>query len=257
MRNLLYQNQDKIKFVYNFHAFGPMYIWPYNGQLNNELAQTNPDAQKIFNEIWDNGKFPASTLKGNAIKTVGYTADGEANDWITKTFNIPSVSPELGNDNLLSADFFLPFKFVAREVLRDNHPWIKHTIDKLTGELTIPTKADSVEKLANGNYLVSFTVQNTGLSDWNLADEKIPFFVDRVAHNDYRTLGMYELPNLKARETKQISIELKHDDIWDQNGNSAVSISSRFHPAGEVTEKRLTIEKPQTKSTPFVLTFLL
>ena len=44
MRNMLYKYQDTIKFVYNFHAYGPMYIWPYNGENVNELAESNPVA---------------------------------------------------------------------------------------------------------------------------------------------------------------------------------------------------------------------
>lgn len=80
-----------------------MYIWPYNGELDNELSRSNPEAQKIFNEIGHSGLFPQNVLMGNAIKTVGYKADGEANDYILKTFDIPSVSPELGNDNIFSS----------------------------------------------------------------------------------------------------------------------------------------------------------
>lgn len=53
MRSMLLKYQDEIKFVYNFHAFGPMFIWPYNGEIENELEKSNPEAQKIFNEIWD------------------------------------------------------------------------------------------------------------------------------------------------------------------------------------------------------------
>ena len=110
-----------------------MWVWPYNGEDNNELAKSNPVAQKVFNEIWEDGKFPTSTLKGNAIKTVGYLANGEANDYIMKAFNIPSVSPELANDNFFSGSFFLPYDFVVREVLRDNMPWVKTTFQKLGG----------------------------------------------------------------------------------------------------------------------------
>jgi len=84
MRSMLYKYQDTIKMVYNFHAFGPMYVWPYNGQLDNQLEEENPDAQAIFNEIWDGASFPSTTLRGNAIKTVGYKADGECNDYIMK-----------------------------------------------------------------------------------------------------------------------------------------------------------------------------
>jgi len=137
MRNLLNKYSNTIKFVYNFHAYGPMYIWPYNGEIDNELEVSNPEAQKIFNEIWDGAKFPETTLKGNAIKTVGYTADGECNDYIMKQYNIPSVSPELANDDFFSMGFFIEYDFVARGVLRDNYPWILHTFKKLAGEMQV------------------------------------------------------------------------------------------------------------------------
>ena len=54
-----------------------------------------------------------------------------------KAFNIPSVSPELANDNFFSGSFFLPYNFVVREVLRDNMPWINTTFKKLGGEAKI------------------------------------------------------------------------------------------------------------------------
>lgn len=101
-----------------------MYIWPYNGLKENQLHEMNPDAEQIFNEIWDEAEFPSNTLKGNAITTVGYISNGEANDWILKEFNIPSVSPELANDDFYSTDFFLPYDFVTKSVLKDNLPWV-------------------------------------------------------------------------------------------------------------------------------------
>ena len=177
MRSMLNKYKDTIKFVYNFHAFGPMYIWPYNGEVENELAINNPEAQKIFNEIWDApaAKFPASTLRGNAIKTVGYLADGEANDYIMKQFNIPSVSPELGNDNVFSGEFFLQYEFVSREVLRDNHPWIQYTIDKLGGEISLSNKNQTMPAVEGDNYKFSYTVTNTGLQDWNSIGDLIQY----------------------------------------------------------------------------------
>lgn len=156
MRNLLMKNQDTIKFVYNFHSYGPMWVWPYNGELKNELAESNPLAQQIFNEIWEEAKFPSSTLHGNAIQTVGYTANGEANDYIMKAFDIPSVTPELGNDNFLSGDFFIAYPFVVREVLRDNEPWVTHTFKKLSGEVDI-------SNLNINGIIFTFDMVNTGL----------------------------------------------------------------------------------------------
>jgi hypothetical protein len=164
MRNLLFKYQDTIKFMYNFHAYGPMWVWPYNGEKQNELAESNPVAQQVFNEIWDEAKFPSSTLHGNAMQTVGYLANGEANDYIMKAFNIPSVSPELANDNFFSGEFFLQYDFVAREVLRDNEPWILHTFKKLAGETKI-------QNINIANNVFSFDMVNIGLQDWNMFTE--------------------------------------------------------------------------------------
>lgn len=195
MRDLVANNKDDIKFVYNFHAFGPMYIWPYNGELDNELSKSNPEAQKIFNEIGGRRElFPDNVLEGNAMATVGYKADGEANDFILKAFDIPSVSPELGNDNIFSGSFFLPYDFVSREVLRDNHPWIKYTIEKLGGEISIDDK--TVKTTHDGdNTTFTFNVRNSGLQDWNMFDEGAMM---TVSIGD--KTKMVRLPNLKARE---------------------------------------------------------
>ena len=72
-----------------------------------------------------------------------------------KAFNIPSVSPELANDNFFSGSFFLPYNFVVREVLRDNMPWISHTFKKLGGEV-------KVENAAVNGDVVSWDMTNIG-----------------------------------------------------------------------------------------------
>jgi hypothetical protein len=165
IRDMLKKYNDTIKFAYNFHAYGPMYVWPYNSEPANELARTNPLAQQIFNEIWDGGKFPDSTIKGNAISTVGYLASGEANDYILHEFGIPSVSPELANDDYFSNTFFTPYAFVSRSIMRDNHPWIYHTFKKLAGEITVNKDKNATYEIDPvHNYLsLNFTVQNIGL----------------------------------------------------------------------------------------------
>ena len=101
---------------------------------------------------------------------MGYLADGEANDYIMKQFNIPSVSPELGNDNIFSGEFFLPYAFVSREVLRDNHPWIKYTINKLSGEITVSNKNQSMPTIEGNNYKFAYKVRNSGLQDMQDTD---------------------------------------------------------------------------------------
>mmetsp|Transcript_9679 Transcript_9679/g.14728 ORF Transcript_9679/g.14728 Transcript_9679/m.14728 type:complete len:288 (-) Transcript_9679:301-1164(-) len=205
IRALLTSLQDEIKFVYNFHSYGPMYIWPYNGESNNTLNEVNPDAALIFNEIWDEAVFPASTLRGNAIKTVGYISNGEGNDWIMKTFNIPSVSPELASDDYFSTDFFLPYDFVTRGVLKVNYPWVKHTFKKLAGEIEVDPLKNSTFSISGGrNITLSLNIKNTGLQDWNMDDENRTVIVlDSAAQN---MLAMAPLPNIPARNSTHMNI---------------------------------------------------
>ena len=196
MRDMLYKYQEDIKFVYNFHAFGPMYVWPYNGQLENQLAIDNPQAQRIFNEIWDEATFPSTTLKGNAIDTVGYQATGECNDYIMKQFNIPSVSPELANDDFFSNDFFLKYDYVVRNVLKDNYPWIKHTFKKHAGEIDINYGGKAQYTRKDGILTIELDVKNIGLQGWNLRQEH---FKIHVFDKHGKDVGFVPLPDLAER----------------------------------------------------------
>lgn len=38
LRDLIRKNKSLIKFVYNFHSYGPMFVWPYNAEMDNALA---------------------------------------------------------------------------------------------------------------------------------------------------------------------------------------------------------------------------
>ena len=43
MRDWLTAHKNEIKFVYNFHSWGNMYITPYNSEVPNNLAEENPE----------------------------------------------------------------------------------------------------------------------------------------------------------------------------------------------------------------------
>jgi len=79
-----------------------------------------------------------------------------------KQFGIPSVSPELGNDDFFSNDFFLKYDVTVRGVLRDNHPWIYHTFKKMAGELQV----DPTVNATRSGSTYSFHLKNIGLQDW-------------------------------------------------------------------------------------------
>lgn len=48
IRDFLVSHQNEIKFVYNFHAYANMWLWPYNGQSQNNIARVSPDAFSVF-----------------------------------------------------------------------------------------------------------------------------------------------------------------------------------------------------------------
>ena len=118
-----------------------------------------------------------------------------------KAFNIPSISPELANDNYFSGEFFIQYDFVVREVLRDNEPWIMHTFKKLGGEVDISNVN------LNGNKL-SFDMVNTGLQDWNMATENLAIEVTSPTNQDVATA--INLPNFAVRQGKRLEITLEN-----------------------------------------------
>jgi len=70
IRDFLISHKDEVKFVYNFHAYGNMYLWPYNGKSPNNLDKKNPDVLKVFTEIWNESDYPMGTLHGNAFEAL-------------------------------------------------------------------------------------------------------------------------------------------------------------------------------------------
>lgn len=51
--------------------------------------------------------MPNHAIIGNGATTIGYTANGEASDWMLGRKSIYSFSPELGTDNIKTNEFFI------------------------------------------------------------------------------------------------------------------------------------------------------
>lgn len=79
-------------------------------------------------------------------------------------YNIPSVSPELGNDDLFSHSFFLESDYIVKSVLKDNYPWIYHTFKKIAGEIKVNPFKNATFSFNNQNEITfRFDIQNIGL----------------------------------------------------------------------------------------------
>ena len=58
MRDFLISHKSEIKFVSNFHSFGNMWIYPFNGKSDNPIEATNPTAFAVLEEIANDAPFP-------------------------------------------------------------------------------------------------------------------------------------------------------------------------------------------------------
>lgn len=114
VRDFLIQ-QDKVKFAINFHAYGNLMIQPFNADDASNANLDMPEyihAKAFYEELSASGKIPAGNQKGNGQQTIGYTANGEASDYMLGDRKVIALSPELGIQNTHSNHFTIRSKHV-------------------------------------------------------------------------------------------------------------------------------------------------
>ena len=67
---------------------------------------------------------PLGYVLGNGASTIGYTANGEASDWMLGERGIYALSPELGTKSHASEKFFIKNEKVLRQIVSQNYGWI-------------------------------------------------------------------------------------------------------------------------------------
>lgn len=87
-----------IKIALNFHAYGNLFIFPFNfdNRENSLLVNNFTNASRFYNSIIKNAKLPPGNLAGNGAQSIQYTANGEASDYMLAAHGIFAMSPELG-----------------------------------------------------------------------------------------------------------------------------------------------------------------
>ena len=107
MRDFLYAHPN-VKIALNFHAWGPLFITPYNWDKKQGNHELPARAKQFYDEVH---KYHTGALKGylagNGMQTIGYNANGEASDWMLHELGILAMSPELGIDDRRTEDFFI------------------------------------------------------------------------------------------------------------------------------------------------------
>ena len=117
MRDFIFKHVKDIKFVYNFHAHGNMFVTPFNAIAGSIIKDAFPRQFKLFEEIVAEGHPAVGMRTGTAHDLLGYISPGEASDWILAATGIPAISPELGTIDKASGAFRLPTPELVIDVL--------------------------------------------------------------------------------------------------------------------------------------------
>jgi len=68
--------------------------------------------------------MPVGYVEGNGSTTIGYTANGEASDWMLHELGIYAMSPELGIGIWEAKTFFIKEFQALTAVIVGNSQWI-------------------------------------------------------------------------------------------------------------------------------------
>lgn len=137
VRDLIGNKSKEVKVVYNFHAYGNMFLHPFSSDdsQNSKLVTEFPEQARIYREIWEDNGLPHGNRKGNGERVIDYQADGDASDWILDAHGIVSADPELGTLDYGSYDFFIFERPILLDILNQNVDWVLNTFKKLGPQL--------------------------------------------------------------------------------------------------------------------------
>jgi len=74
-------------------------MWPFNGRNPNDIETRAPGVLSIVQDVVNNAVFPPNLKTGNSWEVIEEKVGGDADDYITDTFKIPSVTSEIGFAN--------------------------------------------------------------------------------------------------------------------------------------------------------------
>lgn len=165
MRDFIFSNVEQIKFVYNFHAYGNMFVTPFNSLADNILTEAYPRADALFKELLHESYTPDGLKVGTANDLLGYTSPGEASDWIMAATGIPAISPELGTSDPASNGFRLDDVDVVIDVMDQGYPIIEKTMEKLRAKLEFKQIGKVEVNPETSEFRFQVEIKNVGLTD--------------------------------------------------------------------------------------------
>ena len=103
------------------------------------------EAQNFYDTLFKS--VPKGYIEGNGSQTIGYTANGEASDWMLHELGIYALSPELGILNQLVETFFITNKVALEDLLIENYDWIKEAMRLLFEKVECKHTYSEVSKI--------------------------------------------------------------------------------------------------------------
>ena len=104
----------------------------------------------MFQEIGSQATFPRGNQhQGNSQTIIGDQIGGDMDDWVLATFNIPSVTGELGNQDDFIEEWQVKSSDMAWNILTDNTNWIEHTYHKIGSQLSMDPIKYNVTDMKN------------------------------------------------------------------------------------------------------------
>lgn len=133
IKNFVESHSD-IAMTFNFHAWGNLFIIPFNSDpstQNSILLTKYREQAEIYSELIDTIGLPDGNIKGNAMQSIQYEANGEASDWFLGQHHIVAVSPELGLKEKDSETFFISDPKLLKKILVQNNEWVFKVLRKM------------------------------------------------------------------------------------------------------------------------------
>lgn len=147
----------------NFHAYGNLWITPYNYKNKSDFFDImNFKFATFYTLLSDKLHQDGFRYVGNAASTIKYTANGEASDWMLKSKGIIAMSPELGSDEKITQDFYISKKGIRLSLVTDYlavQEFMKQTeplFEFVEGGWVIPIQNDDGQGEEDEGYFTKF-----------------------------------------------------------------------------------------------------
>lgn len=126
MKSFLESVKDELRFVVNIHSNGPGFMWAFNARYPNDIERRAPAVLPVLTQISESAPFPSGIHKGTSVDVMSKKIGGDADDYITATYGIPSVTAEIGQDDNFIDQWIVKNKETGYNIMKANDPWLNY-----------------------------------------------------------------------------------------------------------------------------------